>query len=96
LSLGDYRLNALVRAQLVRRNIDLAKIEHGVTNSVIYIRGSVQPFFGSTHDDLSQAKLEEVELVKQLERLLRALPGVKDVVFQLDRVVKVGRRWKPA
>jgi hypothetical protein len=94
-SFGDYRLNAQVRAVLVRRNIDLTRVEHGVTNSVIYIRGSIRSFFIEC-DDLSEAKMQEVEQVKVLEKLLRSLPGVRDVVFNLDRVRKVGSRWKPA
>lgn len=95
MSFGDYRLNAQVRAVLVRRNIDLTKVEHGVTNSVIYIRGTIRSFFIES-DDLSEAKLREVEQVKILEKLLRNLPGVRDVVFNLDRLTKVGSRWKPS
>lgn len=95
MSYGDYRLNAQVRAMLVRRNIDLSHVEYGVTNSVIYIRGSIRSFFVDS-DDLSEAKLQEAEQVKILEKILRNLPGVRDVVFNLDRVRKVGSRWKPA
>lgn len=95
MSFTDYRLNAQVRALLVRRGIDLAKVEHGVTNSVVYIRGNVRCYLTRPTDDPSQARLEEIETVKRLERALRSLPGVRDVVMQLDRIVKVGWRWKP-
>ena len=90
----DYRLNAQVRALLVRRNVDLSKLEHGVTNQVIYIRGSLRPYFSRVGEDLTEAKMNEVQLVTKLERLLRGLGGVKDVVFHLDRVEKVGWRWR--
>lgn len=91
----DYRINAQVRALLVRRGIDLSKVEHGATNCVIYLRGSIRPYFTAVSDDPSQAKQDEINMVTKLERSLRALPGVRDVVFHLDRVVKVGWRWRP-
>jgi hypothetical protein len=94
LAFEDYRLNAQVRALLVRRCVDLSKVEHGVTNSVVYIKGSLRPYFMEVDDDLSRAKLQEIDIASKLERLLKAIPGVRDVVFQLDRVVKVGWRWK--
>ena len=37
---------------------------------------------------------DEISLVSRLERALRALPGVRDVVFDLDQLVKVGWKWK--
>lgn len=90
----DYRLNAQVRAALVRQGIDLTRVEHGVTNSVIYIKGSLRPYLHLESPDLSRAKLDEVARAAKIERVLRSIPGVRDVIFQLDRVVKLGWRWK--
>lgn len=95
MSYSDYRLNAQVRALLVRRGIDLVKVEHGVTNSVVYLRGSVRSYLLRPTEDPSQARLQEIETVSRLERALRSMPGVRDVVMQLDHCVKVGWRWKP-
>lgn len=90
----DYRINAQVRQVLVRKGLELNRIEHGVTNSVIYIRGTLRSYLITPSDDPSQARLDEITLVTRLERSLRALPGVRDVVLDLDRIVKVGWRWK--
>ena len=95
MSYSDYRLNAQVRALLVRRGIDLVKVEHGVTNSVVYIRGQVRTYLVRALEDPSQARLQELDTVTRLERALRSMPGVRDVVMQLDHCVKVGWRWKP-
>jgi hypothetical protein len=95
LSLIDYQLNAQIRALLVRRGIDLSKIEYGVTNSVVYLRGSVRTFTIRQSGDPSRDRLEEIEAMVRLEKSLRAMPGVKDVIFQMDHMVKVGWRWKP-
>lgn len=92
----DYRLNAQVRTVLVRRWIDLSKVEYGVTNGVVYLRGSLLPCLTERErGDERLRKEEEATVAGRLERVLRQLPGVRDVVFQLDRVVKVGWRWRP-
>ena len=95
MSTADYRINAQIRVILVRRGIDLSKIEYGVTNSVVYLRGSVRTFSIRQSNDPSRDRLEEIESVMRLEKALRAIPGVKDVVLQMDHLVKVGWRWKP-
>jgi hypothetical protein len=95
LAFEDYRINAQVRQLLVRRGIELNRVEHGVTNSVVYLRGTLRSYLTGESDDPSQARLDEMTLVTRLERALRSLPGVRDVVFDLDRLVKVGWRWKP-
>jgi osmotically-inducible protein OsmY len=94
-SVNDYRINAQIRVILVRRGIDLSKIEYGVTNSVVYLRGSVRTFTIRQSSDPSRDRLEEIENMARLEKTIRAIPGVKDVIFQMDHLVKVGWRWKP-
>ena len=95
MSLTDYRINAQIRVILVRRGIDLAKVEYGVTHSVVYLRGSIRTFTIRQSNDPSRDRLEEIESITRLEKAIRAIPGVKDVVFQMDHLVKVGWRWKP-
>ena len=90
----DYRLNAQVRQVLVRRGLDLGRIEHGVTNSVIYIRGTVRSHLTGDDDDPNQTRLDEISTVSRLERALRSLPGTRDVIFDLDRLIKVGWKWR--
>jgi len=95
LALQDYRLNAQVRQLLVRKCISLTDLEHGVTNSVVYLKGTVRCYMEREPDSLSQARQDEAQLAAKLEKFLRSLPGVRDVVFQLERVVKAGSKWKP-
>lgn len=95
MSTTDYRINAQIRVILVRRGIDLSRIEYGVTNSVVYLRGSVRTFSIRQSIDPSRDRLEEIEAMMRLEKALRAIPGVRDVIFQMDHLVKVGWRWKP-
>jgi hypothetical protein len=90
----DYRMKAQVRAILVRRWVDLSKLEYSVTNGVIYLRGSLRPYLTERMKDSNRNHEVEVELATRLERSLRLIPGVRDVVFQLDRLKKVGWRWR--
>lgn len=94
MAFDDYRLNAQVRQVLVRKGIELSKLEHGVTNSVIYIRGTVCSYLDRDTDDVHEARQNQVALLTRLEKMLLRLSGVRDVVFQLDHMTKVGRRWK--
>jgi len=95
LAVDDYRINAQVRAVLVQRAVDMGKIEYGTTNRVIYIKGRLAPFMREEPEDAYDAKLQEAVMAKKLENVLRRLPGVRDVVFLLERVHKVGWRWRP-
>jgi len=90
----DFRINAQVRALLVRQNIDLTKVEHGTTNGVIYLRGSLQSNYNGRKDDADDGRLNQIRLVHLIERAFRRIPGVRDVVFKLDRMIKSGTRWR--
>jgi hypothetical protein len=92
---NDYKIHALIRALLVRRGIDLVKLEHGVTNGVVYLSGGLVSYLTTRTDDTAEIKVREAELANSLERTIRQIPGVRDVLFKLDRVVKVGWRWRP-
>ena len=82
----DYRINAQVRALLVRRGIDLAKLEHGVTNGVVYLKGIIRSYLSPESDDLSEAKLQEASIAHRLERAIKQIR---------QPVTKCGRRWQP-
>jgi len=92
----DFRINAQVRQLLVRRNVDLTKVEHGTTNGVIYIRGSLQSNYTGVHglESDDDARLDQLRLIHIIERALRKITGVRDVVFKLDRLIKSGTKWK--
>lgn len=92
--LADYKLNAQVRRLLVRRWIDLNQVDYGVTNGVVYLRGCLRPARFAEDKDPHDLRLEEITLATRLERSLRQIPGVRDVVFQLDHVVRTGYRWR--
>jgi hypothetical protein len=90
----DYTLNAKVRILLIRKGFDLAKLEYGVTNGVVYLMGTLRTSTLQALEDATESRLHEASLAAWLERTLKHMNGVRDVVFRLDRVQKVGCRWR--
>jgi hypothetical protein len=98
-SVVDYRINAEVRRHLVSRWVDVSRLQLGTTNGVVYVMG----FLDTTMEDPGR-RLDEMEqrhpgaralqLAMRLDRDLRRLPDIRDVVFKLENVFKRGGRWR--
>jgi hypothetical protein len=88
----DFRINAAVRTTLVRFWIDTSQIDHGAINGVVYLRGRLTK-------ELSRSHQEDEEsiafLARRLERELKNIRGVRDVVYNLDNLTKTRGRWMP-
>jgi len=99
-SAQDYRINAEVRRLLVSRWVDVARLQIGSTNGVVYLMGSL----GVRLEDPSRRDSEVaprhnpqesvLHLAKTLEKDIRRIREVRDVVFKLDNVFKRGGRWR--
>jgi len=97
-SAQDYRVNAEVRRLLVSRWVDVSQLQIGTTNGVVYLLGRLD----TTMED--PAKRDEmrgrgssdrtVSLVVALEKDLRRMRDVRDVVMKLDNAIKRGGRWR--
>jgi osmotically-inducible protein OsmY len=89
----DQSVGAKVKALLVRKGVDLSEAGFGVTNGVVTFTGSLCS--SRNGDDGLQSVVQEIALARWLNRQLKRVSGVRDVVFQLDRVRKDGARFKP-
>lgn len=79
--------------------MDLRRLQLGTTNGVVYILGALD----TTMED-PRRRLEEgsgcrsperlLRLAQQLEREIRGIRDVRDVIFKLDNVTKRGGRWR--
>ena len=101
MSVVDYRINAEVRRHLVSRWVDVTAIQIGTTNGVVYLLGRLDTTMEDperrTGESRRQATLVRMlRLAIQLERELRKLRDVRDVVFKFDNVTKRGGRWRAA
>jgi hypothetical protein len=99
-SAQDYRINAEVRRHLVSRWVDVARLQLGTTNGVVYLLGHlsttmedpVRRLDGDGPAGTSGERILELAIV--LDKELRRLRDVRDVVFKLDNACKRGGRWR--
>lgn len=88
----DARIHSRVRNILSRRWVDLKSLHVGTVDGVIHIEGelrqclSLVPAMGEGRPSL--------QFVRKVERELRSIPGVRDVVFSIAGFEKVGMEWK--
>jgi len=87
----DHAIANRVRAILHQRWLDAQSVDFGCVNGVVYVRGELRR---PPHYPASRAIETDAEaLHRGLERELRAIPGVKDVRFELQAVEDGGDHW---
>jgi hypothetical protein len=97
-SVHDHAIQNQVRAILFRRFVDLHELTYGSVNGVVYLRGALRrnPLFPAPG---GRAPGEDPAIMRwAIERDVRAIAGVKDVIFTLepDRDPNSGTRsWQP-
>lgn len=99
MSVQDYRINAEVRRFLVSRWVDVELLQLGATNGVVYIMGRLDTTLedpGRRMDEQvhRDAAVRVLQLALSLERDLRRIRDVRDVVFKLENAYKRGGRWR--
>ena len=99
MSAQDYRVNAEVRRLLVSRWIDVSRVKIGTTNGVVYLMGTFEP---SVEDALERTGVATgisnpteklLRLVILVEKELRRVVGVRDIVFKFQNLRHKGRAW---
>jgi len=99
MSAQDYRVNAEVRRLLVSRWVDVSRIRIGTTNGIVYLMGTLEP---SVEDALERSGISAegsspaerlLRLITLVEKELRRVRGVRDLVFNLQNLRRKGRAW---
>lgn len=89
----DFRINAAVRTLLIRFWIDTSMLDHGTINGIVYLRGSLRREL-IREDPHEIGATESLRLlVQRLERHVRSIRGVRDVVCNLENIAKVKGKW---
>jgi len=93
----DFRINASVRTLLIRQWIDTTQLDHGTMNGIVYLRGSLRREMTRQREGRVEESPEESLrlLVTRLERQIRGVRGVRDVVCNLENIAKVRGQWSP-
>jgi len=88
----DWEINKNVKAELVRRWIDVNKLRISTTKGNVEIKGSLE--FTGQGKNVYDSPVTVIHLLKNLESTIKALPTVKSIKFQLDTYKKTGTRWE--
>ena len=98
MSAHDYKVNAEVRRFLVSHWVDVSRLQIGTTNGIVYLIGYLD-----TQADDPTRRTDEVRATstedralrtaQMLDKQLRRLPDVRDVIFKLENVHRKGRVW---
>jgi hypothetical protein len=91
-SVHDYRINAEVRRLLTSRWVDVSRLQIGTTNGVVYLMGHLDSVIGDPERD-EIASERPMRLAMLVEKELRRMPMVRDVVFKLENVRKRSGKW---
>ena len=91
----DFRINAAVRTQLIRAWIDTTQIDHGTINGIVYLRGTLRRDLPRNDPNQSGPDESLRLLAQRLERNIRAIRGVRDVVCNLENLARVKGQWMP-
>jgi hypothetical protein len=89
----DFAIQANIRQMLTRTEIDVSQMEFGTVRGVVYIRGTFQFSQSDPSWDLNRAKDFTAQTLYSLEKKIRRIDGVSDVIFQLNNWRKEKGHW---
>ncbi len=91
----DFTIQSNLRRMLVRTSINYSKMDFGTVKGVVYIRGIFQLSYVSPDTEENELKDLTVRTLYSLEKKVRNIPGVSDVMFQLLNWRKERGQWVP-
>lgn len=96
----DFVIQSSVRRLLVRSNIDYSALAFGTVKGVVYFRGLFKLTRTYVHDeDERTLALKSQDFIRKtlhsLEKRVKSVPGVRDVIFQFINWKKERGQWVP-
>jgi hypothetical protein len=91
----DFVIQSDIRRILIRTNINYSRMDFGTVKGVVYIRGIFQISLPSKDGEEEKMKNMTINTLYSLEKKVRAIPGVSDVIFQLLNWRKEKGQWVP-
>lgn len=97
--IDDWDINVSVRQELVKRFVDLRRVQFATIGGVVHLKGSIVFTKIKDGEEKIVATIEErIEAEKrrlsELEKRIKKIKGVKGVIFNLEDWVKFGNEWK--
>ena len=89
----DFVIQSNIRRILIRTSINYSRMDFGTVKGVVYIRGVFQISLSSKDGEEGKMKNLTINTLYSLEKKLRSIPGVSDVIFQLLNWRKEKGQW---
>ena len=91
----DFVIQSNIQRILIRTSINYSRMDFGTVKGVVYIRGVFQISLSSKEGDEEKMKTMTTNTLYSLEKKVRSIPGVSDVIFQLLNWRKERGQWVP-
>ena len=91
----DFAIQSNLRRMLVRTSINYSRMDFGTVKGLVYIRGIFQLSYVSPDTEENELNDLTANTLYSLEKKVRNIPGVSDVIFQLSNWRKERGRWVP-
>ena len=91
----DFVIQSNIRRMLIRTDVDSSKMDFGTVKGVVYVRGIFQLSRLYTGGDDEKTKEFVIRTLYSLEKKIRSVPGVTDVIFQFVNWRKEKGQWVP-
>ena len=92
----DFQINVQLKKLLVERGIDTSKLNISTMGGTVYLRGKLEYMHGgSVNKDkfYHQWYAKTIKFLRDLERDIKRLRGVRYIRFQLTNWEKDGDKW---
>ncbi len=89
----DFAIQANIRRMLARADIDASQMEFGTVRGVVYIHGTFRLSRIGELWDSDKSNDYGANALHSLEKKIRRIPGVADVIFQLTNWRKEKGHW---
>jgi hypothetical protein len=89
----DFVIQSNIRRMLSRSDVDASQMDFGTVRGVVYIQGTFQVSRFDPSWDSDKVKDFTVNTLYSLEKKIRRIPGVSDVIFQLNNWRKEKGHW---
>jgi hypothetical protein len=91
----DFVIQSNIRRMLIRTDVDYSRMDFGTVKGVVYVRGIFQLSRFFSAGDEEKTKEFTVNTLYSLEKKIRNIPGVTDVIFQFVNWRKEKGQWIP-
>ena len=89
---SDFKITADVRRILTQKWINMKTLKYSCIGGTVYFRGDLDLMYNSPHR-ASEALGITAQQISELEKLIRRLPNVRQVIFKLNNWEKKADGW---